>query len=255
MTAHAHAFDRTRAALVALIAVVAGAVLFAAARTMPSAPPDAAPASAPFEPTSVVVAFRAGVDAATEARTVARAGGRSAHPTGDGFATVSLRSGVSVAGAVAALRAQHAIAWAVPDYIAHAAQDVLPQPWYPNDPGSSGRPGGWESLQWNFAGPYGVGAPQAWANVAADGAPGGAGVTVAVLDTGVAYANHPPFRRSPDFRAREFVPGYDFVAHTTRPYDRNGHGTQVAGTIAEATDNHIGVTGLAFGAKIMPVRV
>ena len=145
------------------------------------------------------------------------------------------------------------MAWAVPDYIAHAAQ--LPPPYYPDDPGNSGQPGGWEALQWNFAGAFGVGAPQAWANVAADGAPGGAGVIVAVLDTGIAYANHRPYVRSPDFRPGQFVPGYDFIAHDSTPYDRNGHGTQVAGTIAEATNNHIGLTGLAYGAKLMPVRV
>jgi serine protease len=91
--------------------------------------------------------------------------------------------------------------------------------------------------------------------VAADGAIGGRGVTVAVLDTGVAYANRGPFRRSPDFTAGEFVQGYDFVAHNRYPNDRNGHGTFVAATIAEATDNSYGLTGLAFGARLMPVRV
>ncbi len=49
--------------------------------------------------------------------------------------------------------------------------------------------------------------------------------------------------------------GYDFIDHTPYPNDRNGHGTFVAGTIAEATDNRYGLTGLAFAARIMPVRV
>jgi serine protease len=61
--------------------------------------------------------------------------------------------------------------------------------------------------------------------------------------------------RSPDFSASQFVAGYDFVAHSPYPEDRNGHGTQVAGTIAEQTDNGIGLTGLAYGVRIMPVRV
>ena len=69
------------------------------------------------------------------------------------------------------------------------------------------QPGGWQQLQWNFVGPFGVNAPEAWANVAADGAPGGAGVIVAVLDTGVAYANRGRFRRSPDFSRYQFVAG------------------------------------------------
>jgi serine protease len=80
-------------------------------------------------------------------------------------------------------------------------------------------------------------------------------VIVAVLDTGVAYANRGVFRRSPDMSRFGFVNGYDFVAHNPFPNDRNGHGTFVAGTIAEATNNHYGLTGLAFGARIMPVRV
>ncbi len=42
---------------------------------------------------------------------------------------------------------------------------------------------------------------------------------------------------------------------TLTPYDRNGHGTFVASTIAEDTNNHYGLTGLAFAARIMPVRV
>ncbi len=86
--------------------------------------------------------------------------------------------------------------------------------------------------------------------------PGGRGVTVAVLDTGVAYANRGPFRRSPDFEHLcSSSAGYDFVAHNPFPNDRNGHGTFVASTIAEATNNGLGLTGLAFGARIMPVRV
>src|SRR5205807_7335866 len=39
------------------------------------------------------------------------------------------------------------------------------------------------------------------------------------------------------------------------PLDQEGHGTFVAGGIAEATDNHVALTGLAYGATIMPVRV
>ena len=210
--------------------------------------------SAPYEPGVVVVAFRSGASAATQRGALAHAGLARVAEGGDGFSTIALHRGMSVPAAVAALRSQRSVAWAVPDYVAHAAQE-LPAPYYPNDPGSSGQPGGWQALQWNFAGAFGVGAPQAWANVAADGAPGGSGVIVAVLDTGVAYANHPPYARSPDFSAGEFVSGYDFIAHTPFPFDRNGHGTEVAGTIAERTNNHVGVTGLAYDAKLMPVRV
>ena len=49
--------------------------------------------------------------------------------------------------------------------------------------------------------------------------------------------------------------GYDFVDNDRLPLDENGHGTHVAGTIGEQTDNGVGLTGLAYRAKLMPVRV
>jgi serine protease len=132
---------------------------------------------------------------------------------------------------------------------------TTPPPFIPDDVGRIDERDGWMQLQWNFVGPYGVDAPRAWANLIAAGAPGGSGVTVAVLDTGVAYPEETPPRGSPDLRGDLFVPGYDFVDGDAEPRDENGHGTHVASTIAEATNNGVGVTGLAYGVRIMPVRV
>ena len=125
----------------------------------------------------------------------------------------------------------------------------------PNDTGGTNLQGAWSQVQWNFVGAHGVNAPVAWANLEEEGAPGGRGVTIAVLDTGVAYANRGAFRRSPDLSASTFVPGYDFIDDDPYPFDLNGHGTHVASTIAEETNNAFGLTGLAYGARIMPVRV
>lgn len=156
---------------------------------------------------------------------------------------------------VARLRRRPGVAFAAPDPIAHAA--TLAPGAFPDDPGIAGFPGGLAALQWNFFGPDGVGAQQAWANVAAAGRPGGRGVRIAVLDTGVAYRSFGRFRASPDFAGTRFVAGHDFVTGSAIPLDRDrfGHGTHVTGTIAEATDNGVGVTGLAWGATIVPVRV
>jgi serine protease len=126
------------------------------------------------------------------------------------------------------------------------------EPFFPDDT-ADGR--GWAALQWNFDGAYGVNAPAAWANLIAASAPGGAGVTVAVLDTGVAYADQSPFHTSPDLAAAQLAPGWDFVDDDAYPFDENGHGTFVASTIAEDTNNDFGLTGLAYGARIMPIRV
>jgi len=145
----------------------------------------------------------------------------------------------------------------------------------PNDPGTLGGPaeaatplGDWTIKQWNFLdyegtatprlplSPGGIDAVGAWQHLEAAGRPGARGITVAVLDTGVAYRSAGSrFRQSPDFTAKQFVPGYDFVDGDRMPLDENGHGTHVAGTIAEQTGNGIGLTGLAYRAKLMPVRV
>ncbi|HWK29795.1 MAG TPA: S8 family serine peptidase [Solirubrobacter sp.] len=134
--------------------------------------------------------------------------------------------------------------------------------WIPNDTGIAGRtPGGWQQDQWNFLPGTGVDAPRAWDNLIAAGRPGGKGVKIAVLDSGVSY------RRSPELAPVRFQKGRDFCARSTTggdlscagedadPADDYGHGTHIASTIAERTNNGKGLTGLAYGATIIPVKV
>ncbi|MCB9554912.1 MAG: S8 family serine peptidase [Deltaproteobacteria bacterium] len=87
------------------------------------------------------------------------------------------------------------------------------------------------------------------------GSASGKGVVVAVIDTGVGYTSHGKFRQVPDLAKTEFVPGYDFVNKSPRGLDDHGHGTHVAGTIAQSTNNGVGVAGVAYGARIMPLKV
>ncbi|HKH16951.1 MAG TPA: S8 family serine peptidase [Solirubrobacteraceae bacterium] len=173
---------------------------------------------------------------------------RHASESGPVMRVVRVRHGTTVGETIAALRRRPDVLSATPNYIARASL-------VPNDPGRGRIAGGWQTVQWNFAGPFGINAPQAWDNVARAGRPGASGVVVAVLDTGVAYSDGGRFRRSPDLRGDRFIRGHDFVDDDPYPTDLNGHGTHVASTIAENVDNGVGVTGLAFGAKIMPVRV
>jgi serine protease len=88
---------------------------------------------------------------------------------------------------------------------------------------------------------------------------GSASVVVAVIDTGVAYESYSNgskrYYLAPDLANTVFVPGYDFVENDTHPNDDNSHGTHVTGTIAQSTNNSLGVAGIAFNTAIMPVKV
>jgi len=201
-------------------------------------------------PRELVVKYRAGTTGTERDQIRREAGVRSVRFVDATTQAVEVLGNETIGDAATKLRADPRVEHAVPNYVANATAFL------PNDPGKGG-PGGWASLQWNFTGPFGVDAPDAWQNAINAGAPGGAGTIVAVLDTGVAYRDSPDgqFVRAPDLDRNRFVSGHDFVRRNSYPYDRNGHGTFVAGLIAQTTNNGIGVTGLAYKARIMPVRV
>ena len=148
--------------------------------------------------------------------------------------------------------------------------------WLPNDagrnPSKTGPQGGWQKRQWNMLPCYSLCYPgsasntrqsrgganviRAWQHLRKAGRAGARGVRIAVLDSGIAYRNRGKnFRKNPDFRSKTFRPGFDFVQRDRIPLDLNGHGTHVAATIAQATNNRRGLTGIAFRSKLIPVRV
>jgi serine protease len=170
-----------------------------------------------------------------------------------GFFRLRLPPGRGVAEMVAAYQRQPQVTYAEPDFVRRALTA-------PNDP--------YYSYQWNFddslsPNPYGgangggINLEPAW-DVST-----GAGVIVAVIDTGIAYENYSEragqrrrtYYQAPDLAQTAFAPGYDFVNNDLHPNDDNSHGTHVAGTIAESTSNGVGVAGVAFDATLMPVKV
>jgi serine protease len=106
-------------------------------------------------------------------------------------------------------------------------------------------------LQWHFEA---IHVPEAWAHTR------GQGAVVAVIDTGVAYKDLSwkgvNAKAVPDLAGIEFVHGQTFLDRALPDgLDDHAHGTHVAGTIAQATDNGIGVAGVAHKAAIMPLKV
>jgi serine protease len=93
--------------------------------------------------------------------------------------------------------------------------------------------------QWHLGA---MGAPYGWAH-----SPRGKGVIVAVVDTGVA--------RVEDLQGTTILAGASFVPGAKTAVDDQGHGTHVAGTIAQTTNNGVGCAGVAPEATILPVKV
>lgn len=153
------------------------------------------------------------------------------------FRVITLPEGVTIDRGIESFKKRGDVEYAEPDYIAHALM-------VPNDPSYR--------YQWHLdnASGSGVEAEQAWDVTS------GAGAVIAVVDTGVAYEDYgKTYKKAPDLAQTIFVPGYDFVNNDAHPNDDNGHGTHVTGTLAQSTNNALGVAGLAYSASIMPVKV
>ena len=231
-----------------LLAPLVAAVLLAVPAPA-GAEVDATARASSYVPGEVVVRYVRGTDRRAEAAVQRQTGLSDPHAFAPRTRVLTIRDGQSVDDTVRELRARPEVATAVPNARAHLATFI------PRDPGDTGVEGGWQELQWNFLPGAGVNAPDAWQHLIDVGLPGGRGAVVAVLDTGVAYATRKGFRKSTDFSRGDFARGWDFVDDDRFPHDENGHGTHVASTIGESTHNDRGVTGLAYGAKIMPIRV
>ncbi|MHC4103560.1 MAG: S8 family serine peptidase, partial [Planctomycetota bacterium] len=164
-----------------------------------------------------------------------------------GFRRLNTPSANTVADMVEIYQANSNVEYAEANYIAYALN-------IPNDELYSQQ---WHLYNTSYGG---INAESAWTIST------GVGVIVAILDTGIAYEDYSEknpagsninYQQAPDLAGTFFVAGYDFVNNDEHPNDDSvsGHGTHIAGTIAQNTYNGIGTSGVAFNAYLMPVKV
>ena len=208
---------------------------------------------------SIVVKFKPGTSQAARAALIGLVSGRS-RPNAPyaAFDVIDIDQEADPEAVALRLAAQPDVQFAQARYRARPL-------FRPNDP--------FYSLQWNFRT---LDMERAW-----DINPGAtSSVTVAVLDSGAAYTNvsfdftqtraqriddvlypalgtvHIAFAAAPDLGgASRIVSPYDFIWDDNQPVDMDGHGTHVAGTIGQLTNNSVGVAGMAYNVKLMPLKV
>jgi serine protease len=205
-------------------------------------------------PGEVLVKFKPGVSQAQGSRALSALRGRPDMRTGrwiDDVLLVPTPEEDNPERAAGILAQQPEVLWAQPNYLRrlHAL---------PNDPGYGS--------QWNLDE---IGLPAAWEINAG----GNTDLLVAVVDSGVTEVTRTyfyvlwtgrgfeivpvPYAMNPDISQDRFASGHDFVpAFSGLPVlDTEGHGTHVAGTILQSTNNDFGFAGVAYNARLLPVKV
>ncbi|HRF59765.1 MAG TPA: S8 family peptidase [Fimbriimonadaceae bacterium] len=175
-----------------------------------------------YEPGELLVKFRQGAPVASMAALAGASVASENHAIGT--VRLDLPGGMSVTQAAAFYRSMPNVVYAEPNYKVRAFG-------VPNDPG-------W-SQQY---GPLKMQCPAAW-----DLETGDPGVIIAIIDTGIDLSH-------PDLSGK-LVPGYDFVNQDANPQDDQGHGTHCAGIAAASTHNGVGVAGVGYHCRLMPVKV
>jgi serine protease len=214
---------------------------------------DAASRRLDYVPNQVVVKFRTGVNRAGQQRALMALRSRPAVDDLTWAGPVALVTDLGQPDATilaAQLGEQPEVEYAEPNYLYRSTST-------PNDPSFSSR-------QWNL---QALDLPRAW-----DINPGATeAIIVAVVDSGVTTTNSSvtfrtwngsgfvnasiPFRVNPDLSQSRLVSPWDFVGGSSTVLDMDGHGTHVSSTVAEDTNNSLAEAGVAYKARVMPLKV
>ena len=185
--------------------------------------------TAPYVDKELLLGIDRDSDAADRLRVLDRYGiVEVEHLAGVGVTRVALDDGLTVAEAMSWIEPDPDVDFVEPNYEASVfGSSNVPQP---DDP--------WFEDQWHMSR---IGLPAAWEHGT------GEGIVVAVLDTGTSDDGYDGFD--------DILPGGDMIYGGDATRDAYGHGTHVAGTIAQASFNGIGTVGVAPGATILPGKV
>jgi subtilisin family serine protease/subtilisin-like proprotein convertase family protein len=225
--------------------------------------PPATSTPAPYAPNQLIVKFKQGIASAQVAQFQSLFGAVSTQKIKlTGAEVWKLSGSLSVEKILAQYRSNPIFEYIEPDYILTKGT-ITPKATFPNDPSfgqlwglhNTGQSGGTPDAD--------IDAPEAW-----DIQKGNPNLVIGVIDSGVDYS-HPDLAgniwTNPGEIANDGIDndgngyvddirGWDFAYNDNDPGDVDGHGTHVAGTIAGKGNNGVGVTGVAWNAKIMPLK-
>jgi len=209
-----------------LVLLTIGVLVFHSNTSQAYSPKKKHQTSGPFVPGRVLVQFRPETLSLRSVDVIAEEGASDAGEiAGTGVHIVELPAGTAEQDFLEAFQSRPEVEFAELDRIVPPAGMVPNDPWYPNE--------------WHLSS---ISAPDAWSTTT-----GSPSVSIAILDTGV-DGTHPDL-------AQNMVPGWNIYNNNSDTSDVFGHGTAVAGTVAALSNNGSGVASIAWGCRLMPVRI